>query len=172
MTLFEHSNLVAAIGVVTAPRDMPVMLCLEYCERGTLLDHVKGSTTDTLTTARLLTYCHDTASGLHYLASRRIVHRDIAARNVLLDSAYTCKVSDFGMSAALAGGADDSDYAANYVKLGGEVRTTTSWNPHAVVSSPCLSDSIPPRGADVKKMIELSIAASIATKVQLYTALN
>ena len=64
-------------GVVTAPRDMPVMLCLEYCERGTLLDHVKGSTTDALTTARLLTYCHDTASGLHYLSSRRIVHRDV-----------------------------------------------------------------------------------------------
>jgi serine/threonine protein kinase len=105
MTLFEHPNLVAAIGqsrgrplvvlptrtclahladycshhvatgVVTVPRDMPAMLVLEYCEHGTLIAHVKDSTD--LSTARLLTYCHDTASGLHYLSSRRIVHRDV-----------------------------------------------------------------------------------------------
>jgi hypothetical protein len=30
-------------------------------------------------------------------------------------------VSDFGMAASLAGGNDDTDYAASYVKLGGEV---------------------------------------------------
>ena len=57
----------------------------------------------------LLTYCHDVACGMHYLSSRRVVHRDVAARNVLLDSAHVCKISDFGMSKALAGGKDDSD---------------------------------------------------------------
>ena len=41
----------------------------------------------------------------------------VAARNVLLDAAMTCKVSDFGMSTALAGDKDNSDYAANYVKV-------------------------------------------------------
>lgn len=37
-------------------------------------------------------------------------------------------VSDFGMSAALVGGQDDSDYAANYVKLGGEVGAAAAFH--------------------------------------------
>ena len=49
---------------------------------GTLLDHVRGSDPDVLNTSLLLSYCHDVAAGLHYLSSRKVVHRDIAARNV------------------------------------------------------------------------------------------
>lgn len=37
---------------------------------------------DVLNTSLLLSYCHDVAAGLHYLSSRKILHRDIAARNV------------------------------------------------------------------------------------------
>jgi hypothetical protein len=29
-----------------------------------------------------LSFCHDIAIGLNYIASRRVVHRDMAARNV------------------------------------------------------------------------------------------
>jgi hypothetical protein len=42
---------------------MPAMLVLEYCEHGTLLDHVKEGSTHDLDTSMLLTYCHDVASG-------------------------------------------------------------------------------------------------------------
>ena len=41
------------------------------------------------------------------------------ARQVLLDSQLTCKLSDFGMSAALSGGGggvDNADYSTNYVR--------------------------------------------------------
>jgi serine/threonine protein kinase len=102
------------------PRNMPSLLLLEYCENGTLLDHVRN---DYLTIPPLLEYCHDVASGMHYMSSRGIVHRDLAARNVLLDAGFTCKISDFGMSAALTGGADflDADYASNYVRLHGDL---------------------------------------------------
>ena len=61
---------------------MPALLVLEYCENGTLLEHVRGSDPKAVNTSTLLTYCHEVASALHYLSSRRIVHRDIAARNV------------------------------------------------------------------------------------------
>jgi hypothetical protein len=43
---------------------------------------VRGSDPDVLNTSLLLTYCFEVGSGLHYLSSRRVVHRDIAARNV------------------------------------------------------------------------------------------
>jgi serine/threonine protein kinase len=80
-----------------------------HSSAGSLLDHVRRSKAGLLNTSMLLTYCHDVASGMSYLSSRRVVHRDVAARNVLLDSAYVCKIADFGMSKALAGGKDDSD---------------------------------------------------------------
>jgi serine/threonine protein kinase len=67
------------------------MLVLEYCEHGTLLTHVRKSDPEYVGTSMLLTYCHDVASGMHYLSSRRVVHRDIAARNVLVDAANKCK---------------------------------------------------------------------------------
>eukprot|EP00037_Helgoeca_nana_P029899 m.363711 g.363711 ORF g.363711 m.363711 type:complete len:747 (+) comp28070_c0_seq12:2867-5107(+) len=117
MALFDHKNIVTLIGVVTVPRTMPVLLVLEFCEYGTLLDHVQGSDPEYVDTSMLLTYCHDVAIGFHYLSSRKIVHRDVAARNVLLDSAQTCKISDFGMSSVLSAGNDDSDYASNYVRV-------------------------------------------------------
>ena len=49
-----------------------------------------------------LTFAGDVCRGLQYLASCRIVHRDIAARNVLLDAAYLCRIGDFGLSQSLS----------------------------------------------------------------------
>jgi len=34
MALFQHVNILAQIGVVTVPRNMPALLVLEFCERG------------------------------------------------------------------------------------------------------------------------------------------
>ena len=42
---------------------------------------------------RLLRFCSEIALGLEFLASKDFVHRDIAARNILLTEDYTCKVS-------------------------------------------------------------------------------
>ena len=38
------------------------------------------------------------ADALKYLVDKSIVHRDIAARNVLLDSRLNAKLSDFGLT--------------------------------------------------------------------------
>ncbi|VDM29268.1 unnamed protein product [Toxocara canis] len=43
-------------------------------------------------------FCIEGAAGLAYLESVKCIHRDIAARNVLLSETHQVKVSDFGMS--------------------------------------------------------------------------
>ena len=44
----------------------------------------------------LLKFCRQVAEGLSYLAGKSFVHRDIAARNILLDKELNCKVRLYG----------------------------------------------------------------------------
>ena len=90
--LLDHRNVVATIGVTTAPRNVPALLLLSFCAEGTLEALAAAASPATMSTAERLTYCAQTLQGLQYIASIRIVHRDVAARNVLLDSTMTCKV--------------------------------------------------------------------------------
>jgi len=40
----------------------------------------------------LLSYCRQIAAGLSYLANKHFVHRDLAARSILVSSDDVCKV--------------------------------------------------------------------------------
>jgi serine/threonine protein kinase len=41
----------------------------------------------------------DVTNGFNYLQEMQYVHRDIAARNVLLSSSFSAKIGDFGLLA-------------------------------------------------------------------------
>ena len=99
--LLLHRNVVRTVGVCTVPRDVPALLLLAYCAEGSLEDHCADATAESMSVSERLTYCAQVLQGLQYISTRRIVHRDVASRNVLLDSTMVCKVSDFGMAAAL-----------------------------------------------------------------------
>jgi serine/threonine protein kinase len=68
-----------------------------FCEHGALLSWLatNGSQSSRRT---LYTMALDVSNGMSYLESLGIVHRDMAARNVLVSSDLSCKVSDFGLS--------------------------------------------------------------------------
>ena len=69
---------------------------LEWAPHGNLRDFVRGHP---LSEAQLHQALHQTVSALAYLAKLDIVHRDVAARNVLVMAAsptFVCKLGDFG----------------------------------------------------------------------------
>jgi focal adhesion kinase 1 len=48
--------------------------------------------------ATLVLYAYQLSTALSYLESKKFVHRDIAARNVLVSSHNCVKLADFGLS--------------------------------------------------------------------------
>lgn len=101
------------VGVVTS--GAPLLIIVEFAENGSLLGFLRQRVgRNSLTEEAKLMICEDVARGMAYLASVKLVHRDLACRNVLVSSDFTCKVSDFGMSREMS----DSDY---YRSRGGRV---------------------------------------------------
>ena len=107
MAQFNHLNIVCLIGVVT--KGDPLMVVLEYCEKGALDSFLDKNETSTGQKLHIASAC---AEGLEYLSSLKFIHRDIASRNVLLGADMTAKIADFGMSRA----SKDKNY---YVSKGG-----------------------------------------------------
>jgi len=74
-------------------------LCLEYYPLGSLRSYYRDSDRQDLPplTDRIR-WCRQAVIGIAYLHSKRIVHNDISARNILLTSTLDIKICDFGCS--------------------------------------------------------------------------
>jgi hypothetical protein len=95
-----HKNLVQLHGVTTLDNgDMAAVV--EYCSKGSLSDALYGGKArEHWSRAELFAVAYGAACGVAYLHLQGVIHRDIAARNVLLAGKrdVVAKVSDFGMA--------------------------------------------------------------------------
>ncbi len=71
------------------------IIVLEYCPDGSLEEYRKNH--GPVDYKAMNSMLHAIALGLHHLHNANIVHRDLGARNILLNKGV-CKISDFGMS--------------------------------------------------------------------------
>jgi serine/threonine protein kinase len=55
----------------------------------------------TITTTDLVCWAFQVACGMSYLVSRKILHGDLACRNILLCDGNVAKICDFGLSRTL-----------------------------------------------------------------------
>uniref|UniRef100_A0A8R1HN18 Protein kinase domain-containing protein n=1 Tax=Caenorhabditis japonica TaxID=281687 RepID=A0A8R1HN18_CAEJA len=104
-SLAYHPHLVSMLGFV-ADRKSPYLL-VEFCEHGDLLHMIRNKrqeiiegpnvNADGLKIKDLLMFSWQISNGLEYLNNIGCIHRDIAARNVLVDTTNTCKIGDFGL---------------------------------------------------------------------------
>ncbi|XP_068189731.1 focal adhesion kinase 1-like isoform X2 [Antennarius striatus] len=110
MRQFDHPHIVKLIGVIT---ENPVWIIMELCTLGELRSFLQVRKYS-LDLASLILFAYQLSTALAYLESKRFVHRDIAARNVLVSSVDCVMLGDFGLSRYME---DSSYYKASKGKL-------------------------------------------------------
>jgi len=73
---------------------------MEFCGAGSVSD-IMRLRKKTLTEDEIATVLTDTLKGLEYLHTRKKIHRDIKAGNILLNSEGHAKLADFGVAGQL-----------------------------------------------------------------------
>ncbi|CAF4280605.1 unnamed protein product, partial [Adineta steineri] len=76
-------------------------LITEFMTKGSLLHYLTTRGRTIISQKDLLGFSIDTCEGLAYLEQNHIVHRDIAASNVLIADDNTAKISDFGLAKSI-----------------------------------------------------------------------
>ena len=94
MATTSNAYVVKLLAVCLSSR--PNFIVLEYMPHGDLKSYLVACGQQ-LSREHLLRLSLDASSGIAYLNSLKLVHRDVAARNVLLDERYHGKVGDFGL---------------------------------------------------------------------------
>ncbi|KAG6426074.1 hypothetical protein SASPL_110288 [Salvia splendens] len=103
LSKIQHQNIVSLLGYCIHGEAR--FLVYEMMENGSLELHLHGPNKSRLTWHLRMKIALDVARGLEYLHERcnpPVIHRDLKSSNILLDSNFHAKLSDFGL--AVTGG--------------------------------------------------------------------
>ncbi|CEG41895.1 tkl protein kinase [Plasmopara halstedii] len=96
MSILRHPNVCLLMGACLEPPTR--CLVIEYLPRGSLWNVLRQDVV--IDIIKQYRFARDTALGMNYLHSFQppILHRDLKSPNLLIDSAYALKISDFGLA--------------------------------------------------------------------------
>ena len=129
-TSFKHTNVLGLLGVCV--KEEPICMVFEYMLHGDLHGYlvvhsphsdvpIANGHRHILDHNDMMHFAVQVACGMEYLAGRNYVHRDIAARNVLVGNNLTVKISDFGST--------QPSYSADYYKSNNDTLLPVRWMP-------------------------------------------
>ena len=115
---FDHPNIVKHLSTDKHPLSGNIFLVYELmdCNLRSYLSGI-GEAYDSLTSQVMISLSKDVTSGLAYIHSRQIIHRDLCGDNILLllsTPVPMAKIADFGMSRLL----DSSQMSTTLTALG------------------------------------------------------
>ena len=91
----SHPNIVKLLDVVENNETNTIYLILEYCKNG---DFSRFQNKRPLKEKHALNYMKQLASGLQYITSNNIMHRDLKPQNMLISDTHILKLTDFGFA--------------------------------------------------------------------------
>ena len=95
MKKLKHPKVIRLYAVCT--KEEPIYIITELMKHGSLLEYLRGDGRS-LKLPQLIDMGAQVASGMAYLEEENYVHRDLAAKNVLVGEYLICKVADFGLA--------------------------------------------------------------------------
>jgi serine/threonine protein kinase len=98
--LLKHPHLANLIGVCFTQNDKP-RLVSELVKQGCLLDYLKVHSNQAFRPFKpksLLLWSKQIADAMRFLHRKKVIHRDLACRNVLIEDVNCVKVADFGLA--------------------------------------------------------------------------
>ena len=98
LTRISHPNVIKLIGIST--KRTPIALITEYVDNGNLLSFLRANKNN-LKASQQLAIAESIARGMVQLEHSNIVHCDLTAHNVLIDSHLVCKISSFSNALCL-----------------------------------------------------------------------
>ncbi|XP_077418406.1 tyrosine-protein kinase JAK2 isoform X1 [Vanacampus margaritifer] len=96
----QHENIVKYKGVCYSAGRRNLRLIMEYLPFGSLRDYLMKNK-ERIDHKKLMHYTSQICKGMEYLSGKRYIHRDLATRNILVESEQRVKIGDFGLTKVL-----------------------------------------------------------------------
>lgn len=91
-----QKNIVQLYGIISVRGSISIVM--EFAPKGSLESYIKSQPSGSIPEGLLFKWALGIARGMAALSSSKIIHRDLATRNVLLDSSLEPKIADFGLA--------------------------------------------------------------------------
>ncbi|XP_069761509.1 receptor tyrosine-protein kinase erbB-4-like isoform X2 [Narcine bancroftii] len=107
----DHRHVLRLLGICPGT---PLQIVTQLLPLGSLLEYLHKNK-DNIQSKMLLNWCVQIAKGMRYLEEKKMIHRNLAARNVLVKSPSHVQITDFGIINLLA--LDEKKYFFDEVKM-------------------------------------------------------